>query len=63
MAILAAYTEHREESLEDFLAGHVFKVTRSTTVRPDRADVEGFNSYLEKFREGLAAQASAIEKI
>lgn len=61
MALLAAYLEHSECKLEDFLRDHVFCGAESTTVSPDAADVAGFEKYLSKYREGLAVERKAVE--
>lgn len=63
MALLAAYMDHREESLEEFLSRDVFASAKSTTLHPEQADMEGFNRYLAAFKAGLAAEKAALETI
>lgn len=63
MALLAAYMDHREESLEAFLSREVFASTNSVTLKPEKADVEGFNRYLAVFKAGLAVEKTAVETI
>lgn len=63
MALLAAYMNHREESLEDFLNKEVFAAARSVTLLPEKADMEGFNRYLAVFKEGLTVEKAALDAI
>ncbi len=63
MALLAAYMDRREESLEEFLNRDVFASAKSTTLHPEQADMEGFNRYLAAFKAGLAAEKAALETI
>ena len=63
MALLAAYMDCREESLEEFLSRDVFASAKSTTLHPEQADMEGFNRYLAAFKAGLAAEKAALETI
>lgn len=63
MALLAAYMDRREESLEEFLSRDVFASAKSTTLHPEQADMEGFNRYLAAFKVGLAAEKAALETI
>ena len=63
MALLAAYMDRREESLEEFLCREVFASARSVTLQPEQADVEGFNRYLTAFKAGIAAEKAALEVI
>lgn len=61
MALLAAYMDHREESLEEFLSREVFACAKSVTLQPEKADVDGFNRYLASFKSGLAVEKAALE--
>lgn len=63
MALLSAYMDRREESLEEFLSRDVFASAKSTTLHPEQADMEGFNRYLAAFKAGLAAEKAALETI
>ena len=63
MALLAAYMDRREESLEEFLSRDVFASAKSTTLHPEQADMGGFNRYLAAFKAGLAAEKAALETI
>lgn len=63
MALLAAYMHNKVagESLEAYLNAHVFADTKGTTLEPDLADVEGFNTYIEEYKELLQVEKTAVE--
>ena len=63
MAILAAYmlNESEGESLEDYLDNKVFRDTSSVTVMADKADVEGFAVFLERYKKALPIERTAVE--
>ena len=65
MALLAAYRVHREkdETLEDYLAHHVFAGANSVTIEPDAEDVQGFAAYARRFEEGLSAERAAVSAL
>ena len=50
MALLAAYLGE-QNSLEQFLDG-IFK-GNGAEVKPDKKTVEGFNKYMQEYKEGL----------
>ena len=62
MALLAAYRVRRDkdETLESYLAHHVFAGSDSVTIEPDPKDVKGFAAYAHRFEEGLAAEKAAV---
>lgn len=63
MAILAAYMLNKSEgeSLEDYLDNKVFRDTSSVTVMADKADVEGFAVFLERYKKALPIERTAVE--
>ncbi|MCR5217846.1 FGGY-family carbohydrate kinase [Treponema sp.] len=64
MAVLAAYTINgKGESLSSYLESKVFASAKVETVKPDAADVEGFNVFLENYKKGLAAERAAVENL
>lgn len=63
MALLAAYMDRRDESLEEFLSREVFASAKSVTLQPEQTDVDGFNRFLAVFKAGLAAEKAALETI
>ena len=65
MALLAAYAIYKAEgeSLEDYLNAHVFAGAKSITVSPETADVDGFNAYMEQYKNLLKVEKTAVEVI
>ena len=65
MALLAAYMLRKEagESLESYLSNRVFAGVTGSTLEPDPADVEGFNSYIARFKAMLAVERAAVENV
>lgn len=63
MALLASYLIHKDagESLADFLDKKVFAGHEGTEIKPDPAEVEGFNRYIESYKRGLAIEQAAVE--
>ena len=62
MALLASYLLNRAEgeSLEAYLSGKVFAGVSGSTIRPDPAAVEGFNSYIRRYRALLEVEKTAV---
>ena len=65
MALLASYMVDKQEGerLEDYLANRIFAGMPCETVAPNPADVEAFNAYIDRFREGLPIERAAVESI
>jgi sugar (pentulose or hexulose) kinase len=65
MALLAAYMTHRQddETLEAYLANRVFNAAEFSCVEPDRADEEGFSTYLKRFKDLLEVERSAVKHL
>lgn len=65
IALLASYMINKKagQSLEDFLQDDVFNGDRGYEMKPDPADVEGFNKYLERYTKGLAIERAAVENL
>lgn len=59
IAVLAAYLEHTEHHLADFLADTVFGGDTVHVADPEPRDVEGFQTYLGRYRAALPVQAVA----
>ena len=62
MALLAAYRVNRSEgeSLEDYLAQKVFAGAPVSTLAPEQTDVDGFASFMSRYRRGLDVERSAV---
>ena len=62
IALLAAFMLRRSagETLETYLAQRVFAGEQSVTVLPDPRDVEGFEAFMARYRQGLEIERSAV---
>ncbi|QKS15801.1 ATPase [Curtobacterium sp. Csp2] len=56
IAVLAAYLEHTDRSLADFLAETVFGGDSVHVAEPEERDVQGFQDYLARYRAALPVQ-------
>lgn len=65
MALLAAYSADKAESetLESYLANKVFKDVKGSTIMPDDADVDGFDIYIQRFKNLLTVEKVAVENV
>ena len=64
IAVLAAYLSAAEQMpLDAYLDQRVFAGADFTTVEPDAADVAGYATYLDRYRDGLAIMAAAVESL
>lgn len=65
MALLAAYMLNKAEgeSLEVYLNSRVFAGVSGSTLAPEQADVDGFNSYIKQYKELLKVERTAVENI
>ncbi len=63
IALLAAYMLRKEEkeTLTDYLSHKVFAGSCGTSMEPVEADSEGFEAFMERYREGLAIERAAVE--
>lgn len=63
MAILASYLVNNKnhQSLADYLDNNVFAGNTGSEVKPDPADVEGFNKYIENYKKGLEIEKAATK--
>ncbi|MBF4607438.1 xylulokinase [Curtobacterium sp. VKM Ac-1393] len=59
IAVLAAYLEHTDQQLADFLTDTVFGGDAVHVADPEPADVDGFQTYLSRYRAALPVQAVA----
>ncbi len=62
IALLAAFLADRqpEEKLEDYLETKIFKKLSGETIAPCREDVQGFETFMEHYKAGLAVEKAAI---
>ena len=65
MALLAAYERKKKEgeSLENFLEKRVFGCVDMTETEPDPVDVQGFCTYMNRFKILLKAERAVLENL
>ena len=65
LILLAAYTLRKSEgeSLEDYLQNRVFAGASGSTVQPDPALVQGFNTYIQRYQALLKVEQTAVEHL
>ena len=64
VAVLAAYSvAGGDQSLAEYLHTRVFRGATFTVIEPYAADVEGFSTYLDTYRAGLAIERAAAHAI
>lgn len=63
IAVLANYMMKKDagESLSDYLTNRVFAGEESVRVEPDAKDVEGFETFIERYKKGLAIERAAVD--
>ena len=65
IALLAAYEvgKAEDETLEDYLDNKVFAGNEGNKMEPVPEDVDGFEKFIEQFKQGLSVEQEAIAKI
>lgn len=65
IALLAAYEVGKAEgeTLEDYLDNEVFAGNEGSKMEPVPEDVDGFEKFIEQFKQGLSVEQEAIAKI
>jgi sugar (pentulose or hexulose) kinase len=65
IALLAAYLLHKEEdeTLEAYLSDKVFAEETGTTIAPDPEDVEGFTTFMARYKAGLVIERAAVDAL
>ena len=64
IAVLASYLSSADElDLGAYLNDRVFADAAFETVEPDASDVAGFAAFLDRYRDGLAAESAAVHAI
>ena len=65
MALLAAYLIYKSdgESLDDYLNNRVFNSVSGSTIMSDPADVDGFNSYIQRYKKLLTVEETAVTSL
>lgn len=65
MALLASYMTNKdqEENLSDFLEYKVFKDAEGQEIAPEEADVKGFQTFIKRYKAGLAIEQAAVDHL
>jgi len=63
IALLAAYLIQKTEgeTLENFLSDKVFAGENSITIGPDPEDVKGFAAFMDRYKQGLVIEKTAVD--
>ncbi|GAB6100456.1 FGGY-family carbohydrate kinase [Halanaerocella petrolearia] len=63
IALLASYclNKKEDESLEGFLNKYIFTDQNESIIEPDSEDVEGFEVFMERYKECLPVERAAVE--
>jgi sugar (pentulose or hexulose) kinase len=63
IALLASYMLNKatNESLETYLSKRVFAGEYGTTIAPDQKDVDGFTTFMERYKKGLVIERAAVD--
>ena len=63
IAVLAAFAVNKAdgEAFPDYLDNKIFASQKMTTLEPDKAIVDSFNSFMESYTKGLAIERAAVE--
>jgi sugar (pentulose or hexulose) kinase len=63
IALLASYMLHKakNEPLEVYLADRVFAGQNGATIAPDPVDVDGFATFMERYKKGLVIERAAVD--
>jgi sugar (pentulose or hexulose) kinase len=65
IALLAAYMLNKGsgESLETYLSKRVFTGVPGSTISPDHEDVRGFAVFMDRYKEGLIIEKTAVQSL
>lgn len=65
IALLAGYMANKNEgeTLEDYLANHIFAGKLGETVNPGDREVKCFNRFIDRYRKALALEKAAVEAL
>jgi sugar (pentulose or hexulose) kinase len=63
IALLACYMLYKtkNDSLETYLSTMVFANENGMTVTPDQKDVDGFTTFMERYKKGLVIERTAVD--
>ncbi len=65
IALLAQFMTEKDTygTLDKYLNEKIFAGEEVTVLKPDAKDVEGFNTFIERYKEGLPIEKAAVENL
>ena len=65
IALLALYMLNKAENepLEDYLSDKVFAGEGGLTIVPDQKDLDGFATFMERYKKGLGIERAAVDRL
>lgn len=65
IALLASYMKNKEEgeTLDAYLEQKVFAGNEGSCMEPDAEDVAGFETFIERYKKGLAIERAAVDAL
>ena len=57
------FNRSEDETLEAYLSDKVFAGENGMTIAPDKADVDGFTAFMERYTKGLAIEKAAVDEL
>ena len=65
MAVLAAYLMEKQngESLAAYLGNRIFAQAKSSTIAPVKAEVDGFDTFMRRYTNGLEIEKAALRAL
>jgi sugar (pentulose or hexulose) kinase len=65
IALLASYMLNKAENepLEAYLSSKVFAGQQGSALAPDQADVDGFTTFMERYKKGLVIERTAVDAL
>ncbi len=63
IAVLASFMNNKSEneSLEHFLSAKVFAGEQGMKISPDQGDIDGFATFMERYKKGLIIERTAVD--
>ncbi|MBQ3891100.1 MAG: ATPase, partial [Lachnospiraceae bacterium] len=65
MAVLASYMIQKDgkETLSDYLENKVFNSMEKETIEPSKADIDGFDAFIEKYKKAIEVERAAVNSV
>ncbi|MFV0255346.1 MAG: FGGY-family carbohydrate kinase [Erysipelotrichaceae bacterium] len=63
IALLAQYLDNTEIELSEYLDTKVFAGGRTITIEASHEEVQGFETFIERYKQGMVIERAAIENL